>query len=277
MVPSSDGRWLFVQNSTSGSVTRIDLEDPATRVTWPLASTSNNLPKNAIAYARPNGHPVLLLSDRRFVDANTGEVLGNVDLPFLVSLDAFATSFDGKRVCTVSAQVTPFSGDCFMPSYGDYDTAGATTGPTSHVSGHDVPGGGFATDVAITADGESAVVAIDGGLYPEYGFSLPPSGHGGPLRPSDSFVQSARAIATAIDGAIYFNVLTSSDGIERMYGWNDNGTSLRLGNFLVGSVSTVVGLKGQLVITGDAMGAAYLMGTAPSPTVSTELRFLRAY
>lgn len=278
MAPSSDGKWLFVQDSVDGSVTRIDLDDTTVHVTWPLTEQSNTLPKNAIAYARPNGHPVLVLSDRRFVDANTGAVLGVVDLPFLMSLDMMATSLDGKRVCAVNSQSTPFAGDCFVARYGDYDNSpSVVTGATSHLSGHDVPGGGFASDVAITADGESAVVATDESAYAEWGFSLPPSGHGGPLLPFDTFNQAARGIATAPDGAIYMNVVTFSDGIERMYAWNDNGASLRLSNFPVGSTSTIVGLKQQLVITGDGMGAAYLMGSAPTPDVSTELHFLRAY
>ncbi|MBX5462638.1 MAG: thrombospondin type 3 repeat-containing protein [Steroidobacteraceae bacterium] len=273
MVVSSDGKWLFVQNPVDGGITRIDLDDTNVRVTWPLADSGLSSPRNAVAYARPNGHPVLVLSDRRVVDAETGDILGNVDLPTLLRLDVIKSSFDGQRLCALNTAETPFSAECFWLYYGDYGTPDVKTGMRTHLSGHDVPGAGFATDLAITADGQSVIVAIEAGAdYPLWGFPLPPVGHGGPLVPEDptQMAQGSPAIATGPDNGVFASVITLSDGKERLRGWNDAGTSDRFGTLLeLGSVGVKTGLRRQLVVSGDGLGLAYLLGSDPSPDLST--------
>ncbi len=88
------------------------------------------------------------------------------------------------------------------------------------------------------------------------------------------FVESGRGVTTAADGGIYLNHFTSADSIERLRAWNDNGSNLRR-NDPVGSASTLEALRGQIVASGDTLGIAFLLGAAPSPTVSTELHFMR--
>jgi hypothetical protein len=81
-------------------------------------------------------------------------------------------------------------------------------------------------------------------------------------------------VAAALEGGIYLNQLTAADDTERLRGWNTNGDSLRR-NDVLGSASAIQALPRQIVTSGDMRVVAFLTGTAPSPTVSTELRFIR--
>jgi hypothetical protein len=151
--------------------------------------------------------------------------------------------------------------------------------PRVHLSGHDVIGGGLATDIAITADGEFAIVGTQQGLISAARFSTLSGGYLGPLLATTEpyWAQHAPAVATGSDGAVYADVHTTVGGdAEWMYAWNAD-RSFRVSNFRIDSSNTRTGVRHQLVVSGDGMDAAYLMGPVPQPTVSTELSFLRSY
>ena len=227
-----------------------------------------------MVYARPNGHGVLFLSDQRVVDAATGGVFPVGALTTL-SIDVARSSLEGDRVCVVRTDQSPFEGGCFALAFGAYGAPDVNRGPVSTLSGFDVAGAGFATDLATTANGLSAIVGVVSNVRPAVRFSVLGQFQGAAM--SDEPVptlRTARAVATGPIGAIYVDVREDATGNERLDRFNVDGSFL-LRSFPFPNAS-VTGMPAQLVVTGDGVGAAYLTGV-PQSSVSTHLNFQRSY
>jgi hypothetical protein len=275
MVTSSDGRWLFVLDTANGGVTRIDLADPSARTVWPLLERKPAGQPRTLVYARPNGHPVLLLSDARVVDAATGAVFPAGPLTGVPPFDVARVSPHGDRVCVLTTEQSPFSGACFKLLYGDLGTPDVTRSPVIDFSGFSVAGAGFAKDLAFTPDGAYAILALESNPRPLVLFNVL-GGYSGPLISDDptGAIYSARAVATAADGAIFADIINGADGTERILALNAD-RSMRT-NIQFSSGGTT-GLYGQFVTSGDANGTAFLTGAFPPlPAASSTLHFLRA-
>jgi hypothetical protein len=289
MVASSDGKWLFVLDPTNGSVTRIDLDDTSVRTTWPLPDFKPSMQPTALVYARPSGHGILVLNDRRVIDAESSTVfaLGGNGQLVVQQFDLGRTRPQGDGICVVSTQFTPFGGQCLDLRYSTYGTPDVSGTQRIAFDGHVMPSStaGFATDFALTPDGESIIIAQSGGgPVPVIRFSMSTGLYLGPVLPENAAHprRAARSVAVGSDGAIYADVLNdqfSDDGVEAIYSWNADGTERNPPLQL--SASNLTGLLHQLVVPGDAMGAAYLTSTFVlpqiQPTESTELNFIRGY
>jgi hypothetical protein len=273
MVTSTDGRWLFVLDPTNGSVTRIDLDDTAVRTTWPLLDGKPSGEPSTLVYARPSGHPVLLLSDGRVVDAASGSVFPTGHIFTLPLFDIAKASPNGDRVCVLNTQQSPFSGACFKLLYGDQGPPDVKHSPLIGFDGFSVPGGGAARDLAFMQDGGSIVVALESNPRPLVRFSVL-GGYNGPLISDDpaGTIYSARAVTLAADGAIHAQIINGSDGFERLLVLNANESKRIYNYYIEGNVTT---LYGQLVTSGDARGTVFLAGDIPPmPTTSSTVQFV---
>jgi hypothetical protein len=264
---------LFVLDPTNGSVTRIDLDNTAVHTTWPLLEGRTAAVPSTLVYARPSGHPVLLLNDGRVVDAATGGVFPTGHLFTLPPFDIAEASPNGDRVCVLNTQQSPFAGACFKLLYGDQGTPDVKHSPLIGFDGFSVPGAGVARDLAFMADGDSIVVAVESNPRPLVLFSVL-GGYNGPLTSDDldGTIYSARAVTAAADGSIQAQILNGSDGFERLLVVDAN-RSKRIYNYYIGG--NVTTLYGRLVTSGDARSTVFLAGdTPPLPTTSSTMEFV---
>jgi hypothetical protein len=247
---SSDGSFLYVLDVGSAEIVRINLDDPTLRTHWPFAGY-------VFTYARPMGHPSLILDSGALVDANNGHVTAAFP-PIFYGTGELNASQDGTRFCGIDSGLSPYSIYCYDLAYSSLNGGQYRATATNNYWAGSVGSNG--KDVALNANG-SKLYAAGGAPYAFAEYSLP----------SVQFTQY-------LNGDAYPNCIEISDdgtifgGIAGYYGpkdlwiYNSDG-SLRKSAYLSGYAQTIV--DRQLTVSGESLMAIVL-------TTDPAIVFLRA-
>lgn len=226
MAVSNDGQRLWAIDLNNYQIVPVDLTNWSVASPWALGGSVITEPR--AAYARTNGKAVVIATDGRIYDANTGSPLVTYMTPYTNINFLVTASLNGNVFCV---------GSCRTLDYTDLNGGSVLVGPLLPSSGGD-------RDIAINADG-TRVYGANGWPYECPGRDVT-TGQIVQTLPVGPYPGN---VEVGPDGKIFCGRNTAVfAGDYAVYAYNSSG--VEVGRYLQG----LAGLQdSQLVISGDAV------------------------